>query len=179
MDVAATGGVCRLHDPDIPLGLGLLELLVVSVEVMELVREDVSVWDEVELTSAKSLLHLDIVETKSVLSGDFITLWEMIDSLEFVQTFIQVALAGRARPEDVPLMGIGEVEVIGLKKGPNKLRIALQELVEHLGVVDVVASLRLHRWWCIMEQLVLGDCFDVDLLVESLERGAKEVVRWI
>ena len=96
MDAAATRRVRWLHDPDVPLGLGLLELLVVSMEVMELVGEDVGVWDEVELTPAKSLLHLDIVEAKSVFSGDFITLWEVVDSLIFVQTFIQVALAGRA-----------------------------------------------------------------------------------
>jgi hypothetical protein len=68
----------------------------VGMEVMELVGEDVGVWDEVKLTSAKPLLHLDIVEAKSVFSGDFITLREVVDPLIFVQTFIQVALAGRA-----------------------------------------------------------------------------------
>jgi len=30
-----------------------------------------------------------------------------------------------------------------------------------------------------MEQLVLGDCFNVDYLVESLERGAEGVASWI
>ena len=69
-----------------------------GVEVMELIGEDVSVRDEIKLISTKSLLHFDIVIAKSVFSCDFITLWEMVDSLEFIETFIQVALAGTGRP---------------------------------------------------------------------------------
>jgi len=86
---------------------------------MELIWQDIGVWDEVELTPAKSLLHFDVVEAKSVFSGDFVTLREVVDSLIFVQTFINVALAGRARPQDVPLVRVGEVEVVGLEKGPD------------------------------------------------------------
>ena len=61
---------------------------------MELVRKDVGVWDEIELAPTEPFLHLDIIEAEAILSGDFIALWEVVDSLELIQTFIEVALAG-------------------------------------------------------------------------------------
>ena len=61
------------------------------------------------------------------------------------------------------------MSVVGLEKGPDKLGIALEELVEHLTVVDVVTSLGLHGGRCIVEQLVFSYRLDVHLLVESLE----------
>ena len=93
----------------------MLELLVVSMEVVEFIGKNVGVRNEVKLTSAKSLLHFDIVVTKSVFSGDFITLREVIDSLEFIETLIKVALAGTCRPQNVPLVTISVIEVVGLQ----------------------------------------------------------------
>lgn len=43
VDTFTLAGVGRLNDPDILLGLMLLQLLVVIIEVTELFREDVSV----------------------------------------------------------------------------------------------------------------------------------------
>ena len=60
---------------------------------MEFIRQDVSIRDEIKLRSTKSLLHLYIVETKSVFSGNFVTLWEVVDALEFIQTFIKITFA--------------------------------------------------------------------------------------
>ena len=54
------------------------------MEVMELVWQNVSVGDEIELLSPVSLLHLDIVIAESVLASDFIALREMIDPLIFI-----------------------------------------------------------------------------------------------
>ena len=65
-----------------------------SMEVMEFIRQDVSVRYEIKLRPAKSLLHLYIVETKSVFSGDFVALREVIDTLKFIQTFIEITFAG-------------------------------------------------------------------------------------
>jgi len=59
-----------------------------GVEVMELIGQDVGVRDEIERCSTKSLLHFDIVIAKSVFSCDFITLREMVDSLEFIEAFV-------------------------------------------------------------------------------------------
>ena len=63
------------------------------MEVMEFIWQNVSVWNEVELSSPKSILHLHIIEAKSILSGDLVALREVIDSLKFVQSFVEVALA--------------------------------------------------------------------------------------
>ena len=60
---------------------------------MKLVRQDVSVRDEVKLISTETLLHLHIIEAKSIFTGDFVALREMIDSLELVETFVKEALA--------------------------------------------------------------------------------------
>lgn len=65
-------------------------------------------------------------------------------------------------------MGISEVEVIGLEKRSDKFRIAFKKFVQHLTVVNVVATLRCHRRRCVMEQLILLDRFDYHLLIECL-----------
>lgn len=96
MDSAAPGGVSGLNDPQVPLGLGLPEFLVVGVKVMELVRQDVGVGDEIELLPAEPLLHLHVVEAQSVFAGDLVALREVVDPLELIQAFIKVALARAA-----------------------------------------------------------------------------------
>ena len=58
------------------------------MEVMKLVWQDVSVRNEVKLVSTESLLHFYIIVAKSVFSRNFITLREMVDSLEFIETLI-------------------------------------------------------------------------------------------
>ena len=64
-----------------------------SMEVLEFIWQDVSVRDEVKLVATEALLHLDIVEAQSVLPCNLMTLREVIDLLEFIESFIQVALA--------------------------------------------------------------------------------------
>jgi len=84
MDATTLRRVCRLDNPDIALWLRLLQLLVVSMEVMELIRQNVRIRYKVELGSTKSFLHFDIIVAKSVFSGNFIAHREMVDSLELV-----------------------------------------------------------------------------------------------
>ena len=74
------------------------------MEVLEFIWQDVSVRDEVKLVATEALLHLDIVEAQSVLPCNLMTLREVIDLLELIESFIQVALARTGRPEDVPFM---------------------------------------------------------------------------
>ena len=88
MDAATARRIGRLDDPDVPLWLGLLQLLVVRVEVMKLVWQNVRVWDEIKLITTKAFLHLDIVETEAILACDFVRLWKMIDPLMLVQSFV-------------------------------------------------------------------------------------------
>lgn len=75
----------------------LLQLLIVGIEITEFIWEDIGVRDEIEGCLSKFLLHADHIVAKTVLSGDFIGLREVVDFLELVQSFIKIALArGRA-----------------------------------------------------------------------------------
>ena len=115
MNAASTRRVCRFHNPNITFWLSLTQLLIMSMEVMKLIRQDVSVRNEIKLRPAKSLLHLYIVETKSVFSGDFVALREVVDALKFVQTLIEITFAGTSRPQDIPLMRIRVIKVVCLQ----------------------------------------------------------------
>ena len=66
------------------------------VEIVEFIRKYIGIWDKIKLTSPKPFLHFHIIETKTVLSCNFIALREMINPLELVEPFIEVAFAGRA-----------------------------------------------------------------------------------
>jgi hypothetical protein len=65
----------------------------------------------------------------------------MVDSLIFVQTFVKIRFATARCPEEIPLMGLGVSEVVGLAKGSHKLRVTLQDLVKELAVIDMVSTL--------------------------------------
>ena len=117
-----------------------------SVEIMEFVRQNICIRDEIKLGPAKSLLHLHIIVAKSVFPRDFITLWEVINPLELVQPLIEIALARASSPKYVPLMRVSKVEIIGLEDRSNEFRIAFEKLIEHFAVVDVVAAARPLGW---------------------------------
>ena len=63
------------------------------VKFTKFIWQDVSVWNKVEMLFAKSLLHPHNIETQSVLSGDFVAHWEMINLLILVQALIKITLA--------------------------------------------------------------------------------------
>lgn len=75
-----------------------------GVEVVEFARQNVRLWDEIKCLSPEALLHLDIVVTQTVLAGDLVTHWEVVDPLELIKTFVEIALAGTGGPEEVPLV---------------------------------------------------------------------------
>ena len=117
-----------------------------GVEVVELVWQDVSVGNEVELASAEPFLHFDVVEAETVLSGDLVALREVVYALELVKTLVEVALARAGGPEYVPLVRVCEVKVVCLEVGTDELRVSLEQLVEHFAVVYVVTALMCHCW---------------------------------
>ena len=75
-----------------------------SVEVVELLGQNVGIRNEVKLLPSEPFLHLYVVVAKTVLASDLITLGEVIDPLELIQALVQVALARASRPEHVPLV---------------------------------------------------------------------------
>ena len=54
------------------------------VEVVKLIWKNIGVGDEVEVLPPKFLLHLHIVVAKTIFPSDFVTLWEVVDSLELI-----------------------------------------------------------------------------------------------
>jgi hypothetical protein len=63
------------------------------VEFAKFIRQNVRVWHEVEVLLSIPLLHPDNIEAQTVLSGDLVTLREVIDLLVFVQALVEIALA--------------------------------------------------------------------------------------
>ena len=128
---------------------------------------------------AKSLLHLDIIVAKSILSGYFVALREVIDPLEFVQAFVQVAFARACCPENIPLVRVREIKAVGFEDRSHQLCIAFQELVKHLTIVNVVTTARSLGWRGRFQQLRLRDRFNVNLLIECVYWRRVQVLRQI
>lgn len=105
--------ISRLHNPNVLFAVVLLKLLVVSIKVTKFIREDVSVRHEVEVLLAVAFLHPHYVVTQPVLPRYLVTIWEMIDLLVFIESFIDVAFATTTTPEHIPLMRFGMCEPIG------------------------------------------------------------------
>lgn len=59
-----------------------------GIEVTELIWQDVCVRNKVKVLFPELLLHPHHVEAESVLPGDLIALWKVVDLLVLIQTFI-------------------------------------------------------------------------------------------
>ena len=68
------------------------------VEVLKFVGQDICIRDEVEVTASEALLHLPKVVTKTLLSSNFVTLWEVVDALVLVEALVEKTLARASRP---------------------------------------------------------------------------------
>jgi hypothetical protein len=110
----------------------LLKFLVVGVKVPELVRKNVGVWDEVKVALTEFLLHTDHVVAQAVLPRNLIALWKVVNLLVLIQALVEVALAGRGAPEDVPLMRLRVRETVALEDRSKEFVIESQHLVEEL-----------------------------------------------
>lgn len=111
------------------------------MEIMKFIWQDVGIWNEIKLLSTKSLLHLHVVIAQSVFPRNFIALWKMINPLVLVQAFVKVALARARRPEKVPLVRLRVLKIVVFKERAHELGFAFQYFVQHLLIVNVMASL--------------------------------------
>ena len=110
------------------------------MEIMELLRQNVSVRDEIKLVFPEALLHLDIVVAQAVFARDFVALREMVDALVLVQALVHVTFARGGGPAKVPLVRLSHGESIGLEYRSYKPSLAFKNLVEHFIVVYVVPT---------------------------------------
>ena len=72
-DTSSLRRISWLDDPNVLFAIVLLQLLIMLVEFTKLVWQNIGVWHKVKMLFSVSLLHPDDVETKSILSGDFMT----------------------------------------------------------------------------------------------------------
>ena len=70
----------------------VLETVKVTVEVSELVREDIAVWYDVKLVLAPLLLHLDHVGNQSILPRQLIRVGKVVDLLVLLQLLVDVSV---------------------------------------------------------------------------------------
>jgi len=112
----------------------------VAVEVGKLCRQDVGVGNKIEGGPPKLLLHFVEVIGHTVLAGDLVALWKVIYSLVFIKAFVKVGLARGAGPQHVPLVTLGIIEPVGLHDAAYELRVASQNFIEELGIVNVIAA---------------------------------------
>ena len=97
----------------------------------------------------------------------------MIDPLVFIEALVEISLATAACPEQVPLMGLRVAEPICFTQAPYQLRVALENLVQELAVVNVIATCALalmmtvrRSWRSIHQQLGFVDAFEIDILID-------------
>lgn len=118
VDTLPLAGIRRFNDPDILLRIMLLQLLIVSIEITELVWKNICIRYKVEVALPELLLHPHHIIAQPVFPGYFIALREVIYFLILIQSLIQVALAARRAPQYVPLVRLRVRKPIALENGP-------------------------------------------------------------
>jgi hypothetical protein len=84
VNATASGKVSRFDNPLIFLRLDLLKMLKVVTKFGELVRDDISVGEEIKGCFSEFLLHFSDVECKLIFPGDFSAAGKVIDFLELI-----------------------------------------------------------------------------------------------
>ena len=85
------------------------------MELAVLIGQDIRIRYEVKAGFAVLLLHSHHVGTQLVLPGDLMAGREVVDLLEFVESLVEVLLAVRVAPQEVPFVGLSVGEAVGLK----------------------------------------------------------------
>ena len=117
---------------------------------------------------AKSFLHPNDIEAKSIFPSDFIALREVVYPLELVETLIKVTFARTSGPQDIPFMAVGVIECVSFKDAPDQFGVSFEQFVEHLAIFDVVAATWATRWERCVQQLRLGYGLNVDQLIKGV-----------
>ena len=113
--------VAWLHNPDISARVRLLQLMIVIQQVSIFIGQYISVRYEIKVFSSEFLLHLDVIETQSVLPRHLVGVWKMIDPLVFIKTFIKIRLTAATGPEEIPFVGFGVFEIVGFADATHQL----------------------------------------------------------
>jgi hypothetical protein len=64
----------------------------------------------------------------------------VVDSLELVQAFVKISFTATAGPQQVPLVRLCVLHAVGFADRPHQLRVALEDFVEQLTVINMVGA---------------------------------------
>ena len=70
-------------------------------------------------------------------------------------------------------------ERIRLEDGPNKLSVTLEQLVEHLTIIDVGATSRPRARQRSRQELLLSYMLEVDRFIKSVQRRCVQILRQV
>lgn len=91
-------------------------------------------------------LHFHDVLAQVILSGDLIAIWEVIDFLVLIETFVKVRLASRVTPQHIPIVRFCMLKTIRLENRSNQASLSTEYLVEKfctlVGVVSFFVVLK-------------------------------------
>jgi len=98
---------------------------------------------------------------------------EVIDPLVFIEALVEISLATAACPEQVPLMGLRVAEPVCFTQAPYQLGVTLENLVQELAVVNVIATCAFAlmmavrgSWGSIHQQLGFVNALEIDILID-------------
>lgn len=91
----------------------------VCVKISVFIGKHIGVRNEIKVLSSIFVLQFNIVIAKSVFPGYFIAGGEVVDLLVLIESFVEVRLARRRGPKDVPLVRFRMFEAIYLEQRPD------------------------------------------------------------
>jgi hypothetical protein len=89
----------------------------------------------------------------------------MVYFLVLVETLVKVGFAAGRGPEDVPLVALCVFEPVGFHKRPDQLGVSSQDLVEEVGVLDMVRSGVRDAWRSVIKELLGCDGVESQVII--------------
>lgn len=107
------------RNPNVFVGWFSLLLHKMVVKIWIFFRQDIGVRNDVKRSFAVNFLHSENVLRKFVLPCNFKRIWEMVDLLKLIQTFINIRFWRSIDPHHVPIMTFSIVKPSCFKSWSN------------------------------------------------------------
>lgn len=110
------------------------------VEVSEFIGQDIGVRNDVEVVFTILFLQASDIGDESVLSGQLITVREMVNLLEFLELLVDGGVDASRRPHDIPVVTLSHLELICVEDSLDQPGVSLMHLVEHVCLVLLIKA---------------------------------------
>jgi hypothetical protein len=105
-------GTVGLANPQILVRSFFLQFVEMHIKIVEFVRENIGIRNDIERSMAEFFLHVDDIFTQAVFPRDFVASREVVYFLVFIETLVNVGVGAAIHPKDVPVMGFCTPETI-------------------------------------------------------------------